>query len=154
MRGSLEIEITESTVLSKGDAIEHNLAAHRELGVGVALDDFGTGYSSLTLLQTLEVDTLKIDRSFTSQIVDDPTTRVIVSSLIQMASALGIVSVAEGVETPEEIQHLFSLGCQQVQGFLLAKPMEGDDLLAVLGAERPPWADTIDHFKAGRLQSE
>lgn len=152
--GSLEIEITESTVLSKGEAIQRNLSALREQGVGVALDDFGTGYSSLTLLQNLKVDTLKIDRSFTSRLVDDPRTRVIVSNLVRMATGLGIVPIAEGVETLEDLDQVLSLGCPQVQGFLLSRPIPGDELLPLLGQEQAPWTEVIDHVRDHKPSAE
>ncbi len=144
--GALEIEITESAVLSRAETIAQNLAALRTLGVGVALDDFGTGYSSLTLLQRLPVDTLKIDRSFVSKILTDQTTRVIVASLIELSKQLGITPVAEGVETDEDVDQLHALGCRQLQGYLLAKPMEGDELLAYMNGRSAPWDEPLERF--------
>ncbi len=145
--GALEIEITESTALSEGDLVRTNLRALRALGIRVALDDFGTGYSSLTLLQKLRVDTLKIDRSFVSTLASDPTTQVIVNSLIHMAAGLGISPLAEGVEQLVDVEQLVALGCHRVQGYLLGKPMEGSDLLACLEAPRPPWEETLEPFR-------
>ena len=145
--GSLEIEITESVALGEAEAIRRNLDSLRHFGVGVALDDFGTGYSSLTLLQSLPVDTLKIDRSFVSRLHNDPTTRLIVSSLIQMATGLGISTLAEGVESDDDLAQLDSLGCQQLQGYLLGKPMPADELLRSLEAPDPPWERALRLFR-------
>jgi EAL domain-containing protein (putative c-di-GMP-specific phosphodiesterase class I) len=98
------------------------LSQLREAGIGVAIDDFGTGYSSLRMLARLPVDTLKIDRSFIQGMTDMPGGLTLVSTVISLARAFGMRTVAEGVETAEQLQTLRNCGCDQAQGFLLARP--------------------------------
>jgi len=119
----LDIEITESVVM---DHIESNIAklkAIRDLGVGIAIDDFGTGYSSLAYISKLPVTTLKIDRSFVHTMARNAEDQSIVSSIISLAHALRLRVVAEGVETQEQRSLLRSLGCDEMQGFLMAPPV-------------------------------
>ncbi|HEY6862532.1 MAG TPA: EAL domain-containing protein [Burkholderiales bacterium] len=116
----LDIEITESVVM---DHIENNIAklkAIRDMGVGIAIDDFGTGYSSLAYISRLPVNTLKIDRSFVHTMARNAEDQSIVSSIISLAHSLRLKVVAEGVETQEQRALLRSLGCDEMQGFLLA----------------------------------
>jgi diguanylate cyclase (GGDEF)-like protein len=118
----LDIEITESVVMEN---IENNIAklqAIRDMGVGIAIDDFGTGYSSLAYISKLPVNTLKIDRSFVHTMARSAEDQSIVSSIISLAHALRLKVVAEGVETQEQRALLRSLGCDQMQGFLIAPP--------------------------------
>lgn len=117
----LELELTETTLLDAG-AAEENLALLRARGVAVALDDFGTGYTSIGQLSGLPVDTLKIDRSFVGSA--DPRRRGLVTLIIQAAHAFGLGVVAEGVEDLETLAELGELGCDRVQGFLMARPMD------------------------------
>ena len=119
----LDIEITESVVM---DHIENNIAklkAIRDMGVGIAIDDFGTGYSSLAYISRLPVNTLKIDRSFVHTMARNAEDQSIVSSIISLAHSLRLKVVAEGVETQEQRALLRSLGCDEMQGFLLAPPV-------------------------------
>jgi diguanylate cyclase (GGDEF)-like protein len=118
----LHIEITETALAyASPEAIkEVNLVA--DLGVRIALDDFGTGYSSLSLLRNLPVSTVKIDQSFISPIMVDPTATAIVRSLIALCQELHITTIGEGVETIEQLAALRVLGCSQVQGYLLGRP--------------------------------
>jgi EAL domain-containing protein (putative c-di-GMP-specific phosphodiesterase class I) len=105
----------------------------KELGVKLALDDFGTGYSSLGYLDTLPIDTIKIDQTFIAKLTADPDRHTIVSSIIQLAHGLGMSVVAEGVETAEQHQTLTMLGADACQGFYFAKAMPAgaiDTLLA------------------------
>ena len=104
----------------------------REAGIGVAIDDFGTGYSSLRLLARLPVNTLKIDRSFIQGITETPQAMTLVSTVITLARAFGMYTVAEGVETREQLQMLRSSQCDQAQGYLFARPTPATDLPAVL----------------------
>ncbi|MCU1656920.1 MAG: GGDEF-domain containing protein [Pseudonocardiales bacterium] len=122
----LQLEITERIVA--GDAEETNavLSRLRALGVSISLDDFGTGYSSLVRLQSLPVDELKIDRIFVSAMARSPEAAGIVRAVIDLAHVLGLPAIAEGVETEEEWQLLYSLGCDGVQGWHVAKPMPHD----------------------------
>ena len=98
------------------------------MGVSVAIDDFGVGYTSLSHLATLPVDTLKIDRRFICNLVTDKRDRAIVRNVIQLAHDLGIVSLAEGVETAEVWACLTDLGCEEIQGYLLTRPLPPDQV--------------------------
>ncbi len=125
----LELEITETTLLEAG-AADENLAALRGLGVSIALDDFGTGFTSIGQLSGLPVDTLKIDRSFVGS--GDARRRGLVTLIVQAAHAFGLSVVAEGVEDLETLEQLGDLGCDKVQGFLMARPMDPDRAAAWL----------------------
>ncbi|WFU50326.1 putative bifunctional diguanylate cyclase/phosphodiesterase [Sinorhizobium terangae] len=132
----LELEITETALLDEAGICEKNITALREFGVKFALDDFGTGFSSFGRLQRLEVDRIKIDRSFV-QAFDQPDGGVaIVQSIVGVAHAKGLRTTAEGVETEEQSEILRNLGCDELQGFHLAKPMPKNSLRDLLGTER------------------
>jgi EAL domain-containing protein (putative c-di-GMP-specific phosphodiesterase class I) len=121
--GAVCLEVTESALLEEGVGTEETLRRLRATGVQIALDDFGTGYSSLTHLRRLPVDVLKIDRSFTKGIADDPHDRALVASVLGMARALGIEVVAEGVEDVAQRDELRRLGCRYAQGYLWSRPV-------------------------------
>ena len=104
----------------------------RKLGVRIALDDFGTGYSSLNYLRMLPIDTLKIDQSFVQDVMTDPGSRSIIRFLVQLSRELGLRTVAEGVETEEQLAFLKEAGCDEIQGFLVSPPISGDDFEALL----------------------
>ncbi|MFT4171970.1 MAG: EAL domain-containing protein [Rhodocyclaceae bacterium] len=123
---SIELELTESMAMEEGDQVAHTLDAVRHLGVRIAVDDFGTGFSSLSYLQRLKVDRLKIDRAFVSDIVHDERARRIPELVIDLAAKLGIETLAEGVETTQQLELLREMGCGDAQGYLFAKPMEPD----------------------------
>jgi diguanylate cyclase (GGDEF)-like protein len=123
----LEIEVTENAIMRDPDASARELAALRSLGVTIAVDDFGTGYSSLSYLQRLPIDLLKIDRSFVSAMEGPATTLPLVQAIISMARALGLAVVAEGVETQRQLDLLRDLGCDEVQGFLIGRPIPCQD---------------------------
>lgn len=120
---ALELEITESIAMNDQNQVVATLDELHELGVSLAIDDFGTGYSSLAYLKHFPVDKLKIDRSFIQGIDKDPRDRAIVRAAIGMARALGLVAVAEGVETPTHVEFLREHGCEQGQGFYLGRPV-------------------------------
>lgn len=122
----IEIEITESLILEDVEHTIARLAQIRGMGVRIAIDDFGTGFSSLAYLARLPVDTLKIDRSFVTDMTATPRGLTLVSTIVAMAHALGLQVVAEGVETPEQERMLRQLRCDEVQGFLFGKPMPAD----------------------------
>ena len=128
----LEIEITESSMLGGGDLVSGQLAAIRELGIKLLIDDFGTGYSSLSQLQRLEMDVLKIDRAFTSQLRHESNANVLVNAIVVMSHALGMRVVAEGVETLEQLRALQVLGCDEVQGFYVSRPLPAVELPALM----------------------
>lgn len=118
------IEVTEGMFLGRGnDLIRASLVKLHEAGLKIALDDFGTGFASLTHLKSLPIDRIKIDRSFVEQIEHDHANRTIVQGLIQIAHSLGLQVTAEGVETYSQLEELRRFGCDQIQGYLIAKPM-------------------------------
>jgi EAL domain-containing protein (putative c-di-GMP-specific phosphodiesterase class I) len=119
----LELEITESLIM---EDVKHSIAslqAIRAMGVTIAIDDFGTGFSSLSYLSKLPVDTLKIDRSFVINMTAGPQGLALVSTIINLAHALNLKVVAEGVETEEQLRLLRLLSCDEMQGFLFSKPL-------------------------------
>ena len=130
----LVLEITETALMGDPEAALSALAALRALGVGLAVDDFGTGYSSLTYLKQFPIDELKIDRSFVQGLGTDPGDSAIVASCIQLAHALGLRAVAEGVETETQRLALLRLGCDLGQGYHYARPLTADALRAWMPA--------------------
>jgi len=132
----IDIEVTESLLMSDVEANIAKLTRIRELGVNIAIDDFGTSYSSLGYLAKLPVETLKIDRSFVSAMLDDPIAMTLVSTIISLAHALKLEVVAEGVESEEQAKLLRLLRCEQMQGYLVSKPLSFDDMTAWLGRSR------------------
>jgi diguanylate cyclase (GGDEF)-like protein len=138
--GSLKLELTESAVMSDP---EHALAMFQQLkalGVGISLDDFGTGYSSLSHLRRLPIDTLKIDRTFVSQMDSDSEKRQIAELVIMLARVLGLDVVAEGAETAAEVGLLRDMGSDFVQGYYYFKPLEADSAAQLLKAQGPALA--------------
>ena len=122
----LELEITESTAMQQTDSTLGTLKKLKELGVSVALDDFGTGYSSFSYLKRFPVNTLKIDRSFVSELERDGDHRAIVAAIIALGQVLGLKVVAEGVETEAQRKFLQGFGCDRVQGYLTGRPVDPD----------------------------
>ncbi|NVK33738.1 MAG: bifunctional diguanylate cyclase/phosphodiesterase [Rhodobacteraceae bacterium] len=118
----LEIEITESLLISNTDMVIETLNNISAMGVSIAMDDFGTGYSSLSYLSRFPFDKIKIDRSFVKELGDDPRTDAVVASIVGLGRSLGVPIVAEGVETEEQIILLQAAGCDIVQGYLLGRP--------------------------------
>ena len=132
----LELEITESALMSDLAQSMRTLERMRELGVRSSIDDFGTGYSSLAHLKRFPVETLKIDRSFIHGITTDRDNAGIVQAIISLAHTLGLIVVAEGVETADEYRHLSARGCDQIQGYYTGRPMAADELVLRLGPAR------------------
>jgi diguanylate cyclase (GGDEF)-like protein len=130
---ALRLEITESLLVEDVVGADALLERLRAIGVELAVDDYGTGFSSLSYLHDLPVSTLKIDRSFTSRLMRDPRTAVIVASTIEMAHRLGLTVVAEGVETDEQLHWLRENGCDYLQGYRISRPVGADKLQAWLG---------------------
>lgn len=126
--GLLEVEITESAMMDDQDEILAELAAIRALGIKLHVDDFGTGYSSLSQLQRMKMDVLKVDRSFTAELGNSREGKVFFQAIVSMAHALGMEVVAEGVETVEQLAILRALGCNEVQGYLIARPMPAQEM--------------------------
>ncbi len=132
----LDIEITEGALLDDASWTLRTLRVLRGAGVRVAIDDFGTGYSSLSRLSQLPVDTLKIDRSFTSRLPDNAAGCTVVGTIIGLARAFNMTTVAEGVETREQLAFLERAGCNESQGYLHSRPVPSPEL-ELLMAERP-----------------
>lgn len=128
----IKLEITESILMERHDTIVGILNRLKHAGFGLSLDDFGTGYSSLSYLHQFPIDTVKIDRSFISRIEQAGSEREIVRSIIQMAGNLDMAVIAEGVETENQMAILKELSCQQVQGFLLSRPLPPDEAAKLL----------------------
>jgi EAL domain-containing protein (putative c-di-GMP-specific phosphodiesterase class I) len=124
------LEITESGVVSESEAALETLQAISKMGIKLSVDDFGTGYSTLKQLQQLPVQELKIDRSFVLGILDNHGSETIVRSTIDLARHMGLRVVAEGVENVRQMRALAALGCHEVQGYFLAKPMRAVDLVS------------------------
>jgi diguanylate cyclase (GGDEF)-like protein len=132
--GGIDVEVTESLLMKDlADNIE-KLSRIRDLGVGIALDDFGTGFSSLAYLAKLPVQTIKIDRSFIEAMLNDPSTMTLVSTIISLAQSLKLKTVAEGVESEEQAKILRLLRCDQMQGYLVSKPMSFEAVSDYLGS--------------------
>jgi len=120
---SLELEITESSLLRDVNITVDTLRALKDLGVRLAIDDFGTGYSALAYLKRLPIDVLKIDQSFVRTLTTDPADATITETIVQLAAGLNLTTIAEGVETLEQLLLLGSYGCTRMQGYLFGKPV-------------------------------
>ena len=124
----LELELTESVASDDPTGAMAVMDALHAHGIGLSIDDFGTGYSSLSYLKRFKVGKLKIDRSFVSNVTDSAADQAIVSTIIRLANGLGMVTIAEGVETPAQLEALRQRGCDQVQGYWIARPFPPEDL--------------------------
>jgi len=132
----VDIEITETGLLQDLEGTSRKLRELRGAGLRIAIDDFGTGYSSLGLLSKLPVDLLKIDRAFISGLPADRASVTLVSSIVGLASAFNLISIAEGVETLGQLELLRGLKCDQSQGFLHSRPVPVSQLEALLARQR------------------
>jgi len=126
----LELELTETLLMEDNQHSQATIARLKKLGVTIALDDFGVGYSSLSYLKQFTLDTLKVDRAFTSEMLTSAESEAIVRATFDIARALDLRTVAEGIETWPQANFLAELGCDALQGFYFAKPMPAEDLLA------------------------
>jgi EAL domain-containing protein (putative c-di-GMP-specific phosphodiesterase class I) len=122
----LELELTESVLLSNADVILSVLKDLKSMGVKLAIDDFGTGYSSLSYLRELPVGKLKIDRSFIRDVTTSSDDAAITTAIIQMGNSLNLRVIAEGVETEEQMSFLRLRGCDEAQGYLISMPLTVD----------------------------
>jgi len=134
---SLELEITESSLLRDVEVTVNTLRSLKDLGVRLAIDDFGTGYSALAYLKRLPIDVLKIDQSFIRALTTDPADATITEAIVQLAGGLNLTTIAEGVETLEQLLLLGSYGCSRMQGFLFGKPVPAETFIEWL--ENPPF---------------
>jgi EAL domain-containing protein (putative c-di-GMP-specific phosphodiesterase class I) len=142
----LEIEFTESALIKNPTQVRRQLQRMRELDIEVAIDDFGTGYSNWTYLRELPATTVKLDRSLVSNIYTDEKDRRLVSTLIDLAQRLGYRVVAEGIEDGETLALVKQWGCDEAQGFFIARPMLGDELTA--------WVDSVEGCHSGMARCE
>ena len=124
----LELEITETILMRNVEETITALHGFREMGVGLSVDDFGTGYSSLSYLKRFPIDSLKIDRSFVKDIPEDSGDMAITAAIIAMGHQLNLEIVAEGVESPEQLEFLRLQGCETAQGYLISKPVSADEI--------------------------
>lgn len=131
----LEIELTETSIIQSPQRARIALGQLHDAGVSISMDDFGTGYTSLGLLAELPLDSVKIDRSFIVAMQSSERSRAIVESVINMAHTLRLLVVAEGVETNEQLTTLDALGCNEVQGYLISRPLAGSDITQLLERE-------------------
>jgi EAL domain-containing protein (putative c-di-GMP-specific phosphodiesterase class I) len=131
----IELEITESMAMEEPDLLIERLAAIKRTGVSIAIDDFGTGFSSLSYLQRLQVDRLKIDRAFVTEITGSARGSSIAEMVIELGRNLGLSIIAEGVEDERQAQILQALGCPLAQGFMFSRPLAPEALLEWLGAD-------------------
>ena len=150
----LELEVTESVLLSDRLRTSRMLERLVDQGVRIAIDDFGVGYSSLGQLKTLPAKVLKIDRSFVSSMESDQSDAAIVSSTIELSHRLGLEVIAEGVETPAHLARLRAAGCDIAQGHLLGRPLPGDQIPSAAHAVRSDWvsdagSDVVPLRRAG-----
>jgi diguanylate cyclase (GGDEF)-like protein/PAS domain S-box-containing protein len=132
----LELELTESSIMKDPEEAIEKLHELKLMGIKVAIDDFGTGYSSLNYLKRFPIDTLKIDKTFVSDVCKDPHDTAIVRAIINLGHALDLTVIAEGVETKEQLQYLSALGCDSVQGFLFSKALSATAFEELLVEQR------------------
>jgi EAL domain-containing protein (putative c-di-GMP-specific phosphodiesterase class I) len=135
--GSLELEITESTVAQNVERAIAIMHTFKRLGLWLTIDDFGTGYSSLAALKRFPVDCLKIDRSFVQDLPDDSDSATIARSIVALAHSMDLAVVAEGVETAAQYRFLIDCGCDEIQGYLFARPMSAEELAQMLATPQP-----------------
>jgi len=137
----LEIEITESVLMTDAQTAQHVVERLRGLGLRLAVDDFGTGYSSLAYLKHLRPSKVKIDRSFVRDLSDDEDDRVVVHAIVQLAHMLGSDVVAEGVETVAQRDFLCRIGCDVLQGYLISRPQAASAFARMAGGLQPEVID-------------
>jgi EAL domain-containing protein (putative c-di-GMP-specific phosphodiesterase class I) len=135
--GLLHLELTETAIIDLHPEVLKQLGQIRDLGVEIGLDDFGTGYASLTHLRRLPLSFVKIDQSFVQRLETDNDDQRIVAAVVDLAANLGLRSIAEGVETADQLHRLRELGCDQAQGYLFARPLPPCDVSTAIGLA--PW---------------
>jgi EAL domain-containing protein (putative c-di-GMP-specific phosphodiesterase class I) len=129
---NLELEVTETSIISDIAVATEKLQALAGMGISIAIDDFGTGYSSLYYLKHLPLHVIKVDRSFIRDLATDPNDAIITSTIISLGKQFGLTLVAEGVETEDQLDFLRKQQCDQIQGYLFARPMPEEELRTFL----------------------
>lgn len=130
--GGLELEITESMLMSDSEKSVRALGQLHEMGIRLAMDDFGTGYSSLSYLKRFPIDTIKIDRSFIADLATDPDDVEIIKAIITIGHSLNRKVIAEGVETVEQLAILREHRCDEMQGYLFSRPLPAEEMTEFL----------------------
>lgn len=128
----VQLEVTESAFMTDLNVVLLNLAELRAAGVRIAIDDFGTGFSSLKYLQELPLDVLKIDRAFISSLSKESVETSLASTIMLLADRFGLETVAEGVETLEQLELVGQMGCDLVQGYIFSRPVRAGDVIATV----------------------
>ncbi len=144
--GSIELELTESVLMQDSDLVMNTLAKLKAVGVMLSIDDFGTGYSSLSYLKRFSVDKLKIDQSFVRDLAVDKDDSAIVLAVIQLGRSLKLKTIAEGVETEEQLAFLRDRGCHEAQGYLISRPVPAQEFVSFLENRQQ-----IEPGKSGQL---
>ena len=124
----IELEITETVLIDDFKAVIDRMLVLQDYGFRVSLDDFGTGYSSLSYLSGLPLNTIKIDKAFIDSVLVDRATKIVMESIIQMVHKLGYESIAEGIESYDQVEYLQEIGCDVIQGYLLGKPLDSEEI--------------------------
>jgi diguanylate cyclase (GGDEF)-like protein/PAS domain S-box-containing protein len=150
----LELEITESMVMTDMETAIETMSAFSKMGIQISIDDFGTGYSSLGYLKRFPINSLKIDRSFVRDIPGDSDSAAIASAIISMSKSLNLKVIAEGVETMEQLEFLRERGCDEMQGYLFSKPLPGDEFEKLLKDGRGLYRRAVPTDKTATLQVE
>jgi EAL domain-containing protein (putative c-di-GMP-specific phosphodiesterase class I) len=136
----LEVEITESIAMEGAEIVVANLNLLRSMGIGIAIDDFGTGYSSMSYLKSFPITSLKIDRSFVTDLASNPADAGIVRAIVEMAHGSSLSVIAEGVETRDQFQFLQKYGCDEMQGYWVSRPLPIDGVDRKLEEEVALWS--------------
>ena len=139
----LNLELTETGVMQNPDRAIAVLGDLKRMGVHICIDDFGTGYSSLAHLKRLPIDALKIDASFVRQITSNRDDASIATAIVAMAHSMGLKVTAEGVETLDQLEYLKELGCDEIQGYFVSRPVPAEELVHLLAEGRPPLANWV-----------
>lgn len=139
----LALEITESVAMKNVNFVMETIDELKRIGVHISIDDFGTGYSSLSYLKRFRVHTLKIDRSFIRDVTTDEDNAAIVTALIAMSQQMKMRSLAEGVETEEQLRFLKEKGCNEIQGYICSKPLPAEEFLTLIGNMNIPMVDNM-----------
>lgn len=144
----LEIEITESALMENPDEVISTLHQFKELGIKISLDDFGTGYSNIAYLSRYPIDVLKIDASFVRNLETDPNALKLIKSVIKLAQTLGLYTIAEGVETIEQLDYLRQYNCNEIQGYYFSKPVSAEDFIQQVNEKKSLVTIQTANFKS------
>jgi len=142
---ALQLELTESIFMEDVDAAVDRIRALKALGIVISIDDFGTGYSSLAHLKRFPIDILKIDRYFVGDLPNSPVNKALISSILALYQGLHLGTVAEGVESREQLEALQKLGCQTLQGYFISRPVPVDEVIGLLQCD---WLHKLGTIRA------